>query len=84
MVYRSCECGRGAPCTVDGDPQLERVGVMIQSVARFISNERGMESMEYAVMLSLVVGAIVIALVALAAAMSGRFGDTQATVEGIE
>lgn len=50
---------------------------------RFVNDDRGLETVEYAVMTALVVAALVAAITALSGAVVGRFGDTQATVEGI-
>ncbi len=50
---------------------------------RFISDERGLETLEYAVMTALIVAAIVTAVGALVTAVSGRFGEVETTIEGI-
>ena len=51
---------------------------------RFISEEHGLENIEYAVMAALIVGAIVLAIVGLTGAMTGVFLNTQEIVEGVE
>lgn len=50
---------------------------------RFISDEEGLETVEYAVMTALIVGAMVLAITALSGAVSGRFGETQLVIDGI-
>lgn len=42
-------------------------------VKRFVSNEAGLETVEYAVMTALVVAAVITAVVALRTAIIGRF-----------
>ena len=53
------------------------------AVRRFVADEQGLETVEYAVMTALIVGAMVIAISALAGAVSGRFGATQTVIDGI-
>ena len=52
-------------------------------VAKFVRDERGMETVEYAVMTALIVAALVTAITALSGAISGRFGDVQGVIDGI-
>lgn len=74
-----------------GDPQLmsiprgkdSHMNNLKHTIRKFVSDERGLETVEYAVMTALVVAALVAAITALSGAVVGRFGDTQATVEGI-
>ena len=50
---------------------------------RFMSDEQGLETVEYAVMTALVVAAMVTAITALSAAITARFGATEAVISGI-
>ena len=50
---------------------------------RFLSEEHSLESIEYAVMTALIVGAIVLALIGLAGAMADKFIETQQVLEGV-
>ena len=52
---------------------VERMTAMKAMLKRFVADERGLETVEYAVMTSLVVAAVVIAVVALQAAVKARF-----------
>jgi Flp pilus assembly pilin Flp len=52
-------------------------------VKKFLSDEKGLETVEYAVMTALVVAAVVTAIGLLTGAITGRFGEVQAVVEGI-
>ena len=54
-----------------------------QFTKRFIREDDGLETIEYAVMTALIVAGLVAALGALATAVSGRFGEVQGTVDGI-
>ena len=47
----------------------------------FLSDESGLETVEYAVMTALIVAVIVTAIGTLAAAVSNRFGDVTATID---
>ena len=51
---------------------------------RFVSDERGLETVEYAVMTALIVAALVTAITALSGAISGRFGTVQTTISGLK
>ena len=55
----------------------------MSSIKRFMSNEEGLETVEYAVMTAFIVGALVLAIGALSGAVSGRFGETTTTIDGI-
>ncbi len=50
---------------------------------RFIKEDDGLETIEYAVMTALIVAGLVAALGALSGAITGRFGAVQTTVDGI-
>ncbi|MEM0982674.1 MAG: Flp family type IVb pilin [Planctomycetota bacterium] len=50
---------------------------------RFISEDEGLETIEYAVMTALIVAGLVGALGLLSTAISGRFTEVQGTVDGI-
>lgn len=47
----------------------------LRGVRAFMRDVRGLETTEYAVVTALIVGGIVVALVALGAAMTDRFGS---------
>ena len=53
------------------------------TLKRFFKDERGVETIEYAVMTALIVAALVSAFALLVAAMGGRFTGTAATVNGV-
>ena len=48
---------------------------MTKVFRKFVKDERGLETVEYAVMTALIVGALVTAIGILTAAVSGRFGS---------
>ena len=50
---------------------------------RFIKEDDGLETIEYAVMTAPIVAGLVAALGALSGAITGRFGAVQTTVDGI-
>ena len=50
---------------------------------KFVSDERGLETVEYAVMTALIVAAMVTAIGLLATAVTGRFGATEGVISGI-
>ena len=52
-------------------------------VKRFVKDEQGLETVEYAVMTALIVAAMVIAITALSSAVTDRFGETEDVVNGI-
>lgn len=54
---------------------------MWKAVFTFIRSERGIESVEYAVMLAMVVAALVSAITFLMLAMTGRFGVTSQMIQ---
>lgn len=47
---------------------------------QFLRDESGLESVEFAVITALIIGAMVITLAALGGALSDRFGETQDVV----
>ena len=56
---------------------------MLNVVKRFLADERGLETVEYAVMTALIVAAMVTAITLLSGAVTGRFGETQTVIDGI-
>lgn len=54
--------------------------IMRLSIRTFISNEDGLETVEYAVMTSLVLAAMIVSFVALGVAIRGRFNTTASTI----
>ncbi len=53
---------------------------MLQTLKRFMSDEQGLETVEYAVMAALVVAAVVLAVQGLRTAVAGRFNETATTI----
>ena len=56
---------------------------MTKIIKRFVSDDSGLETVEYAVMTALIVGALVIAIGRLTAAISGRFDTVRGVISGI-
>ncbi len=56
---------------------------MTKVIKRFINDERGLETVEYAVMTALVVSALVLAITALTGAVSTRFGVVEGVISTI-
>ncbi len=56
---------------------------MTSLLKRFVRDEQGLETVEYAVMTALIVAAMVVAITALAGAVTGRFGAVQGVIGGI-
>ena len=56
---------------------------MTKVIKRFVRDERGLETVEYAVMTALIVAALVTAIGALTLAISTRFGAVQGVIAGI-
>lgn len=56
---------------------------MTKAIKRFISDERGLETVEYAVMTALIVAALVTAIGLLTTAVSGRFNSVETVISGI-
>lgn len=54
-----------------------------QMLKKFFQDEQGLETVEYAVMTALIVAAMVTAIGLLAGAITGRFGEVQGVVDGI-
>ncbi len=50
----------------------------------FLKDDRGLETVEYAVMTALIVAALVTAITLLSGAVSGRFTTVKGTVDGIQ
>lgn len=57
---------------------------MLAAIKRFVKDESGLETVEYAVMTALIVAALIAAIGLLAAAITGRFGAVTDTVDGID
>jgi len=55
----------------------------MKALNKFVRDERGMETVEYAVMTALIVAAMVTAITLLSGAISGRFGEVQGVIDGI-
>jgi Flp pilus assembly pilin Flp len=55
----------------------------MNTLKRLISDERGLETVEYAVMTALIVSVMVVAITALSGAITTRFGETQTVIDGI-
>ena len=56
---------------------------MTKIIKRFVSDDSGLETVEYAVMTALIVGALVLAIGVLTAAISTRFGTVTGVISGI-
>ena len=56
---------------------------MIALLKRFWSDDRGLETFEYAVMTALIAAVVVAAITALTLAMQTRFGEVQTVIDGI-
>jgi len=56
---------------------------MTNVIKRFVRDDSGLETVEYAVMTALIVGALVIAIGLLTAAISGRFDTVRGVISGI-
>ena len=54
----------------------------MKAIQRFFQDEQGLETVEYAVMTALIAAALVTAIGALSAAVSGRFGSVTTTISG--
>lgn len=50
---------------------------------KFVSDDKGLETVEYAVMTALVVAAMVTAITLLAQAIAGRFDETRGVIDNI-
>jgi Flp pilus assembly pilin Flp len=49
---------------------------------KFVREEQSVESLEFAVMLAVLVAAIIIAVAGLMLAITGRYGNTSTLIEG--
>ena len=56
---------------------------MLKLVKRFLADERGLETVEYAVMTALIVTAIVLAITTLGGAVKTRMESTTNVITGI-
>jgi len=56
---------------------------MIKALRKFAADEKGLETVEYAVMTALIVAALVTAVGAMVAAVNGRFGEITDIVDAI-
>lgn len=52
-------------------------------IKRFVRDEQGLETVEYAVMTALIVTVMVVAITALSLAITGRFAETQVVIDAI-
>ncbi len=57
---------------------------MFKAVTKFMRDDRGMETVEYAVMTALIVAALVAAIAALSLAIQGRFNAVDTVVSEIQ
>jgi len=53
-------------------------------IKRFMQDDQGLETVEYAVMTALIVATLVTAITALAGAIEGRFGEVETVVDDIQ
>ena len=56
---------------------------MARYVKQFLTDESGLEMVEYAVLTALIVGGLVLAASGMAMAMTGRFEFTQTTISDV-
>ena len=56
---------------------------MTEVIRRFVRDDRGLETVEYAVMTALIVAALVTAIEVLTGAVSTRFGQVTGVIGGI-
>jgi Flp pilus assembly pilin Flp len=57
---------------------------MMALLKKFLSDERGLETVEYAVMTALIVATLVLAITALTTAVSDRFTEVEGVINGID
>lgn len=55
----------------------------MKALTKFMRDERGMETVEYAVMTALIVAALIAAIAALRTAIQGRFNSVAGTINGL-
>ena len=55
---------------------------MMTVLKRFLMEEEGLETVEYAVMTALIVGAVIVAVGALAVTIGNRFDEVRTTIGG--
>ena len=53
-------------------------------IKKFLSDEEGLETLEYAVMTALIVATLVTAVGALATAVEDRMGEVEGVIDGID
>jgi Flp pilus assembly pilin Flp len=53
----------------------------MKAIKKFMSNEEGLETVEYAVMTALIVGALILAITNLSTDVQGRFDETGAVID---
>lgn len=51
---------------------------------RFVSDEQGLETVEYAVMTALIVAALILAITTLSGTITTRFDDVEQVIGGIQ
>ena len=56
---------------------------MLKTVKKFISDEKGLETVEYAVMTALIVAAMIAAVTALSGAITAQFEETAAEITAL-
>ena len=52
----------------------------LEIMKRFVKDERGLETVEYAVMTALIIGAVIIAITALATVIAAKFDEVKSTI----
>ena len=57
--------------------------MLIKALPNFLRDERGLETVEYAVMTTLIVAALLVSIVALGTAVMTRIGDTTSRLNGM-
>lgn len=55
----------------------------MSKVKAFFADERGLETVEYAVMTALIVAVLILAIGALSGAISDRFGEVESVIDTI-
>lgn len=57
--------------------------MLIEKLNNFARDERGLETVEYAVMTTLIVTALLLSIIALGNAVTDRMGNTASEIDGI-
>ena len=79
-MSRACNAG-----AVDSAAPFFKKELEMKSwIKKFVADDSGLETVEYAVMTALIVGAMVVAITALSGAVTTRFGATQTVIDGID